>query len=116
MEAQAEAWMVALEIMGDCGQAPPMQTSKSDTDLPPLSSDAKTLSMPAPGGNMKPYQFSGERIRCSSDLFVVLRERVLSKRSERKSWNRKLGSMQCNASGLRRRGVPARMADLVAKV
>ena len=54
MEAQAEALMVTLGIMGDRGQAPPMQTGKSDTDLPPLSSDAKTRSMPAPGGNFKP--------------------------------------------------------------
>ena len=58
MEAQAEALMVTLEIMGDCGQAPPMQTGKSDTDLLPLSSDAKTRYTPAPGGNIKSYHFS----------------------------------------------------------
>ena len=86
MEAQSEALMVTLETMGDCAQAPPMQTGKSDTDLPLLSSDAKERSMPALGGNIKPYQFFGERIRRSSHPLVALRERVRSTRSERRSW------------------------------
>ena len=85
--------MVKFAIMGDCGQAPPMQAGKSVNPLPILSSDAKTRTLPAPGGDIKTYHFFSANVfdaqatrwwRCEKEFAVSV---LSARRGHRKFGN-----------------------------